>query len=218
MSSNVAQFVDGKFVTPSAQNLSLGTAGEATKNSSTPDKTDFLQLLVAQMKYQDPLEPTDNTEWVSQYATFSELETMQSVSSSMDLMRASGLVGQTVILNSVDSTGKESTVSGNVDYVVYENGKAYLSVNDGLYSIDTLQTVADNGYLEAYDKATKFVERTGKLPEAINMRLEDEQELTSLLAEYALMNEYERGFIHNEVVEKLEACAEQLRILKATES
>jgi len=52
------------------------TANKKEK-SSTLGKDDFLQLLVAQMQYQDPLEPTSNTEYIAQYATFSEVEQIQ---------------------------------------------------------------------------------------------------------------------------------------------
>lgn len=47
-------------------------------------KQDFLQLLMTQMRYQDPLAPQDNTQMVSQLAQFSALEGTQNVSSSID--------------------------------------------------------------------------------------------------------------------------------------
>ena len=43
-------------------------------------KDAFLQLLVTQMKYQDPLNPSSNTEYIAQLATFSQLEQMQNIS------------------------------------------------------------------------------------------------------------------------------------------
>ena len=73
-----AQYVDGELITSTSQINKKETKTTASGNSM--DKEAFLQLLVAQMKYQDPLQPTSNTEYISQYATFSELEQMQNMS------------------------------------------------------------------------------------------------------------------------------------------
>jgi flagellar basal-body rod modification protein FlgD len=59
---------------------SLGSSSSSTASSSAnsassaPSEEVFLQLLVAQMQNQDPLNPTDSTQFVSQLAQFSELE------------------------------------------------------------------------------------------------------------------------------------------------
>ena len=53
----------------------------------------FLKLLVAEMQYQDPLEPTSNTEYVSELASFSQIEAVQSVQSQMSTIEANSLVG-----------------------------------------------------------------------------------------------------------------------------
>ena len=45
-------------------------------NNGTMGYDQFLTLLCAEMQYQDPLEPTSNTEYVAQLATFSQLEAM----------------------------------------------------------------------------------------------------------------------------------------------
>ena len=59
------------------------TAASGTTLQATVDKNMFLQLLVAQLKNQDPANPTDSTTFVTQLAQFQQLE--QSVNSGQDI-------------------------------------------------------------------------------------------------------------------------------------
>ena len=211
----VQEVKDGKFV----ENNSAASLAEANKKKRTGndslDKDAFLQLLVAQMKYQDPLEPTSNTEYISQFATFSELEQMQNMSASMDLFRASSLVGQTVILKVTDSEGRETTVQGNVDYVVYERNKAYLSVNGDLYSMDDLDTVADPTYLEAYRLGAEFLNILNKLPAIEHLTLADREKVEKLDKMYQDMNDYQKSFLTAEQVEKMNQYVKKMKDMVA---
>ncbi len=193
--SLIAPIEDGKVVSSTSQE-SL-----STKNASNNgmDKEAFLQLLVAQMKYQDPLQPTSNTEYISQYATFSQVEQMQNMSSTLELQRASNLVGEEVYMKVTTEAGNTTYVRGKVDYVVYENGKAYLSINEQLYSLDDLDTVADKEYLDAYDKATDLVSRIAKLPSLTNVDLTHAEEIDELYEIFNGMNDYEKGFVAAEM-------------------
>ena len=68
---------------------SNGTAPTATAQSnSTPDKQMFLQLLVSQIKNQDPLNPVDGTQFVAQLAQFSQLEQLIGIRSDLDNQNA----------------------------------------------------------------------------------------------------------------------------------
>lgn len=151
--STVAEVKNGALVNGTAQasNSSISKAEKAASKDAggTLDKDAFLQLLVAQMKYQDPLEPTDNTEYVSQLATFSELEEMQNMVKSTDMQRASALVGEYVSVGQKDSTGNVKYVEGYVDGVVYQGNKTYLKINDVLYDFDNLDKVYDDAYIYA---------------------------------------------------------------------
>ena len=90
----------------------------------------FLQLLCAEMQYQDPLEPTSNTDYVAQMATFSQLEATLDMKNTQKDAMASTLVGQQVILKVETESGKTTYVEGKVDYVMYENGEtSYLDLN-----------------------------------------------------------------------------------------
>lgn len=117
------------------------------KASSSLDKEDFLLLLVTQMKYQDPLEPADNTEFVAQLAQFSELEQMQNLNQVTTNTSAYTLVGKEVYIEQTSGTGSVTKVQGRVEYVTLQNGKAYVSVDGELYSYDDIVQVIDQAYL-----------------------------------------------------------------------
>lgn len=124
-------------------------------SGSTLDKDAFLQLLVTQMQYQDPLEPTDNTEYLSQLAQFSELESMNNLNTAYENSQALGLVGQYVILNTTDASGNLKQVGGLVQYVTISNGQALLRVNDEYYTMDEFDSVVDYDYIEYLNKQTQ---------------------------------------------------------------
>ena len=203
----VAPVEDGKVV-ESASQSSLKKANSA---SSDMDKDAFLQLLVAQMQYQDPLEPTSNTEYISQYAQFSQVEQIQNMAQSMDLQRAGGLVGQQVYVKVTDSSGATDYVQGKVDYVVYENGKAYVSINEQLYSLDDLDTVVDAEYLSAYNKASDFAKEMNKLPNVNAVDLTDADKIDELEKIYNEMSDYEKSFVASDYVKKLESYIEKIK-------
>lgn len=207
----VAPVENGKVVETESQNSLKNTS---KTNGSNMDKDAFLQLLVAQMKYQDPLEPTSNTEFISQYAQFSQVEQMQNMAGSMDLSRASALVGQEVYIKTTTSAGETKYVQGKVDYVVYENGKAYLSIDESLYSLEDLDSVVDKEYQAAYDKAYAFTVRLNKLPVAAGLDMTDAKEVDELQKMYDEMSEYEKTFVTEENEKKLKEYVEKLQELR----
>lgn len=209
----MAPVKDGKFV----ESASQSSLNKANSTSNGMDKDAFLQLLVAQMKYQDPLEPTSNTEYIAQYAQFSQVEQMQNMAASMDLQRASELVGKEVYIKTTSSSGETQYVRGKVDYVVYENGKAFLSINESLYSIEDLDTVVDREYIEAYDKAEKFVTALNKLPNVNGVDHSDLATIDELEETYNNMNEYEKSFIAKEKVDALKKYIEKAKEVRAAE-
>lgn len=206
----VAQVKDGQIV----ESASQSSLSRATGSDSGMDKDAFLQLLVAQMKYQDPLEPTSNTEYIAQYAQFSQVEQMQNMAASMDLQRASQLVGQEVYIKTVNSQGESQYVQGKVDYVVYQNGKAYLAINEALYSIDDLDTVVDKSYQEAYDKAEMLVININRLPHVNGIDESDLKAIDELEEIYNGMSDYEKSFVADEKVESLKKYIEKAKEIR----
>jgi flagellar basal-body rod modification protein FlgD len=84
----------------------IGTPGVQGSSRQAMGKDDFLKLLITQMRYQDPLSPMDNTQFLSQMAQFSSLEQMQNlnesfdqsllISQSLNNSSAAGLIGRHV--------------------------------------------------------------------------------------------------------------------------
>ncbi|NMB42694.1 MAG: flagellar hook capping protein [Clostridiales bacterium] len=117
---------------------------KGTKNLGTSSlgKDAFLQLLVTQLRYQDPLNPSSDTEFIAQLAGFSQLEAMQNLNQSYGTSQAFNLVGKHVVLKVNDTLGT-GYIEGKVDHVTIDSGKAYLSVNNNSYSLDDLFQVVD---------------------------------------------------------------------------
>jgi len=114
-----------------------------TTGSSELGKDEFLKLLVTQLKYQDPLSPMDNTEYVSQLAQFSTLEYMGNMSTGISNMEALNMTGKYITADYTDSSGTVTEVSGIVDSVKLKDGKAVLLVEDKEISIDDVKEVTN---------------------------------------------------------------------------
>ena len=120
---------------------------KSQKASNELDKDAYLKPLVTQMLHQDPLNPSTDTEFIAQLATFSQLEQLQNISASSTNSQALNLVGKHVIVNSESATGEIVTVSGKVDFVNMTGNKAHLSIGGNLYGVEQLSTVIDDEYI-----------------------------------------------------------------------
>lgn len=77
-------------------------------------RTDFLQLLVAQMQHQDPLQPQDGTEFMQQLATLTQVEQSAATNTKLDgLLDAELATGRASLVGMVghDATAAISTVA-----------------------------------------------------------------------------------------------------------
>ena len=198
--SLIAPLVDGKFDTENASSASLQNAKEA-KNGSGVDSEAFLTLLVAEMKNQDPLEPTSNTEWVSQYATFTQVSEIQAIGDAMNGVQAQGLVGKNVIMKVTDSTGNTDYVSGMVERVGYEEGKAHLYIDGSPYSIDDLDTVISDEYMAATEKADDVAMRLKELPSVNNITEDEVASVVELGQIINNMTDYEKTFLAEDTID-----------------
>jgi len=85
--------------------------GQPTRDYTNVDKMDFMTLLVAQIKNQDPMSPMSNAEFTSQITQFTMLDEMQSMNAKL---AENLLVGQTINNTAMlGLVGKNVTVEGN---------------------------------------------------------------------------------------------------------
>lgn len=150
MSDLIQSIVDGKV-----QSTNASTTTTSTKAGGELGKDAFMQLLVTQMQYQDPLNPSDNTQYISQLATFSQLEQMQNIAQTTTNSQAFSLVGKNVIVKA-DSTSNSASnyITGKVDYVYVTGSSTKLSIDGKLYSFDQLDTVLDDDYVGEQNNST----------------------------------------------------------------
>jgi flagellar basal-body rod modification protein FlgD len=107
------------------------TSSTTTSTSNTLNYNNFLQLLVAQLQNQDPTNPSDPTQFVSQLASFSAVEQQVDTNSKLDALltqnafaQASSLIGRTV-------TSSDGSVSGQIASVQIASGGLTATLADG---------------------------------------------------------------------------------------
>jgi len=88
---------------------------------SALDKDAFLRLLLTELKYQDPLNPTDDKAFIAQMAQFSALEQMQNMSRAFALSQGCSMIGREIFAQT-----KEKEVSGIAEAVVIRNGNPFI--------------------------------------------------------------------------------------------
>ncbi|MBE6073330.1 MAG: flagellar biosynthesis protein FlgD [Selenomonas ruminantium] len=155
--------------TQTVESYQQSQANSANKANDALGKDAFLQLLVTQMKYQDPLDPQDNGEYLAQLAQFSALEQMtnvadglSNVSNLVSNIDTSVLVGQlsSMIGQQVQwiTTTKTNDADGNTTTTknVLEGTVKGVSISDGSPSI-----VAESGG-KTYQVAISDVTRIGE--------------------------------------------------------
>ena len=117
----------------------------ATGSVSSISSDQFLQLLVAQLQNQDPLQPLDNNQLLSQLATLNTVSGITQLNASFgemlrltQLTQGADLIGKTVRYT---PAGGGDLVTGKVDSVAVQDGAFVLQVGSASVRLDQIQSV-----------------------------------------------------------------------------
>ena len=149
------------------QNQTAFTQSNTTdrKTSSKNDSSMFLNLMLQQLKNQDPTQPTDNTEWLSQLAQYSSLEQMtqmntgltncmnyisamyKDMSMNAEITQTLSMVGKEVTITIPDEkdSSKTTEVKGKVTEANFKDGTGKVKVNGEYYSISNITSIRESG-------------------------------------------------------------------------
>ena len=148
------------------QNQTAFTQSNTTerKTSSKNDSNMFLNLMLQQLKNQDPTQPTDNTEWLSQLAQYSSLEQMtqmntgltncmnyisamyKDMSMNAEITQTLSMVGKEVTITIPDEkdSSKTTEVKGKVTEANFKDGTGKVKVNGEYYSISNITSIRES--------------------------------------------------------------------------
>ena len=135
------------------------------KTSSKNDSSMFLNLMLQQLKNQDPTQPTDNTEWLSQLAQYSSLEQMtqmntgltncmnyisamyKDMSMNAEITQTLSMVGKEVTITVPDEkdSSKTTEITGKVTEANFKDGTGKVKVNGEYYSISNITSIREKG-------------------------------------------------------------------------
>ena len=137
------------------ETIDVSTTGTSTTSAvkRTPSaelgKDDFLKLLTVQLQNQDPMNPMENTEYISQMSSFSSLEQMLNMNKNLEKLvnnisvnsqtQAMMYLGTTVTAQTAEMT---EAVTGVVEMVGFEGGVPYLKIGENSFSLDEVQKVS----------------------------------------------------------------------------
>jgi len=134
-------------------NSNVGSTSQ-TVQSSLADKDTFLKLLAAQLKYQDPMNPVDNSEFLAQTAQFTAVEQMTALADatkanmfSNQMSQGVGMIGKTVTYQPpLDDAGNvPDQRTGSVSGVIVENGAVKLVVGADHVDVTQVIKIVENG-------------------------------------------------------------------------
>jgi flagellar basal-body rod modification protein FlgD len=118
-------------------------APESAQSNSTVNLQDFLKIFLAQLKFQDPLEPVDNREFLAQLAQFSNVEISNRINEGVQSLNNIDSVSQVISMLGKDvEVAADEAGTGGIGKVVavkFNNGDPLLTISTGAGPIDDVR-------------------------------------------------------------------------------
>ncbi|MFA7672255.1 MAG: flagellar hook capping FlgD N-terminal domain-containing protein [Clostridia bacterium] len=112
------------------------------EDATTMDQEDFLQILVSQMQNQNPMEPMDDFEYMSQITQFSMLDSVDGIYSQISGLKALDYIGKNVIGSYMnDSSTTTQYIEGLVQSITIQDDSVILNLEDGSLYMDNVLNV-----------------------------------------------------------------------------
>jgi flagellar basal-body rod modification protein FlgD len=126
---------------PPAGSSPSNPADSSSAAAPTLDYDDFLQLMVAQLQNQDPLNPTDSSEFMSQIAEFSNVEQGINANSKLDQLLVNSNISQASTMIGLQLTGPDGTAGIIQSVRIDSSGSTAILTNGKEVPIDAGVTI-----------------------------------------------------------------------------
>lgn len=118
--------IDAVFADPEEQQVSVD---------------DFLQLMIAQLKNQDFMNPVDDTQYVTQLAQFTTMQQMEEMAYNSKTTYITSLVGKNVVASKMTVGGDLDTTEGVVNMISLVDSEYLVYVGDKPYKLSEIMQV-----------------------------------------------------------------------------
>lgn len=122
-------------------------ATASKKDTTTMGKDQFLKIMMAQLKNQDPMQPLEDKEFIAQMAQFTSVEQLMNISGQLTTLNqslgsVSGLIGKDISWIDATDGGNSEVLTGTVGSIVIRDGVQYATVGEVAIPVNLILEIA----------------------------------------------------------------------------
>jgi flagellar basal-body rod modification protein FlgD len=145
--------ISTKNVYPYYAKSNVTRAGTGNETKGQLGKDEFLKILMAQLKNQDPTDPLKDKEFIAQMAQFTSVEQLSNMSTELKLMRqsiglSSSLIGKEVAWTNLNDKGETKNGKGVVESIIVKDGSQFALVKGEQINLDSITQISNPGAAE----------------------------------------------------------------------